>query len=158
MQVEHNGETWQVERVVHRTLGELLDACLADDPAERCWVRVHVDGREIPEHDWAALRERSCDDVGRVRLESRTLAEAARASLAHARDYCAPVEAAIGAVAAGLRAGRREDAMATYAHLLDAFGVLAGTLAAVGHVLATEHGDDAARELARCEDELLPWL
>ncbi|MEZ4218396.1 MAG: hypothetical protein R3E88_18105 [Myxococcota bacterium] len=162
MEVEHNGSRVEVAPGATATLGELYELCCASDATPRVLQRVCVDGSELDESEWEASRDRASGGVRRIEIETRTLGEAARASLVHARAYCDPVASAALAVAAGLRDGRRAEAMQTYAHLLDALGVLGGTLAAAGQALAVEHAGSGARDpgdaLRGCEDELLPHL
>jgi len=152
VELEHNGRAVRMPESASATLGELVDRLCATGAESRVLSRLFLDEQEIFEEDWPAARARASSDHARVRIETRSLEEAARNTLAHARAYCEPVLTAIASVADGLRDGRRGEAMQTYTHLLDALGVLGSVLASASLTLPD------MEPLRGCENELTPHL
>ncbi len=84
---------------------------------------------------------------------SRSPEEVARASLHHARQYCANVDTALGRVVQLLRGSRVPEATELYTQTLDALNVLVFVLTAA----AAQLGDESEPLLA-IEEDSAGWL
>lgn len=134
-------------------VGPLIDQVLI----ERCTGRrvaskVWIDGVELDAAALEALADRATAGLARVEVETRAVADVARAALESAADYAPKIADRLVEAAGGYRGGDERAAGAALAESIDALVVFFEALRGVGAVLPE------AAPLARLEASVAPAL
>ncbi|MCP3983665.1 MAG: hypothetical protein GY723_04710 [bacterium] len=153
MRLIKDGQEAEVEGI-HTDVESLLLPYLNRPEAEpRVVVRLSLDGQEVPAGDLDDLSRVSLDECERVDVETASVCEVARQSLASAGEYADRVREALFKTAQLMRTDRPEVANDSFIDTIDAMSILLFTLQA-----ASQHLGPEANSVEEITAKVQPWL